>query len=277
MSECDVTRRLLPAFLDAELVDEERRAVEAHLSACAECRAACEDDAAFVAAIRAAMPDHAVPSALRERVGRLRPGPPRPSLRLAWVAGAAAAALLAVALGLLRGQGTSHPAPPAAAFVSVAVDSHLRYTGGRLPLEIRSDRPAEVSGWFNGRVPFNLTLPDYPVGPGEVKFYKLEGARLVAFEGDYAAFVVYRMDGRTISLLAASAERVRPSGGERVVSGGLTFHIDSVAGLKVITWSDKGLTYALAADVVVGGARSCLVCHGSPSERDKIEGLSSTT
>lgn len=277
MSECDATRRLLPSFLDGELVGAERRAVEAHLEACAECRAVCDDDATFGAAIQQAMPRHPVPPTLRERVSRLRPGASRPRARVAWVAGAAAAALLAVALGLLRGPGAPPVASPASAFVSLAVDSHLRYAGGRLPLEIRSDRPAEVSRWFAGRVPFHLTLPDYPVGPGEAKFYTLEGARLVGFEGDYAALVAYRMDGRTISLLAVSAGRVRPAGGDQVISGGLTFHVDSVAGLKIITWSDNGLTYALVSDVSAGAATSCLVCHGSPSERRKIEGLSSST
>ena len=273
MSDCDPVRRLLPSYLDAELVGEERRAVEAHLATCAECRAACEDDASFGAAIQEALPRHAVPHTLRERVSRLRLGTPRPGARVAWVAGTAAAALLAVALSLLRGPGT----PAVAAFVSLAVDSHLRYAGGRLPLEIHSDQPAEVSRWFEGRLPFHLTLPAYPVGPGEAKFYKLEGARLVGFEGDYAAFVAYRMDGRTISLLAVAADRAHPAGGDAVASGRLTFHVDSVAGLKIITWSDNGLTYALASDIAVGGARSCLVCHGSFADRRKIEGLSSST
>jgi hypothetical protein len=60
-----------------------------------------------------------------------------------------------------------------------------------------------------------------------------------------------------------------------VTSGGLTFFLESVAGLNVITWTDKGLTYALASDLEVSGERSCLVCHGSPEERRKIEGFSS--
>lgn len=273
MSDCDAARLLLPALLDGELVGAERRALETHLETCADCRAACEDDASFGAAIREAVPRHVVPHGLRERVTRLRPRASPRVVRVAWVVGAAAAALLAIAPAVLRGPAVR----PAATFASLAVDSHLRYAAGRLPLEIRSAQPAEVSRWFEGRVPFHLTLPDYPVGPGEAKFYTLEGARLVSYEGDYAAFVVYRMDGRTISLLAVSADRVRPSGGDQVVSGRLTFHVQSVAGLKVITWIDDGLTYALASDVAVSAARSCMVCHGAPHERGKLEGLSSST
>ena len=136
---------------------------------------------------------------------------------------------------------------------------------------MQSDRPERVSGWFAGRVPFHLALPDYPVGPGERKFYRLEGGRLVSFRNDYAAYVAYRMDEQPISLLVTSASSVTPEGGSLVKSGALTFHVESVAGLKVITWTDNGLTYALASDVAVEASRSCLVCHGSAAERDKIE------
>jgi hypothetical protein len=149
----------------------------------------------------------------------------------------------------------------------------MRLVSRQLPLEVRSEAPADVSRFFEGRVPFHLTLPDYPVGPGETKPYRLVGGRLVAFDGDYAAYVAYHMDERPISLLVTAAERVRPEGGETLVSGGLTFHIESVAGLKVITWTDKGLTYALASDLAVAGNRSCMVCHGSAEERRKLEGL----
>jgi hypothetical protein len=56
--------------------------------------------------------------------------------------------------------------------------------------------------------------------------------------------------------------------------GGLRFHLSSAAGLEVVTWTDSGLTYALASDLEVQGPRSCLVCHGSPEERARIQGFS---
>jgi anti-sigma factor RsiW len=275
--DCESVRRLIPALLDDELVGDERRPVEDHLQRCASCRAAFENESALSAAIREALPrEVAAPKDLEDRVAGLPlETKPRPG-RSAWqLVGVAAALLAAVGWATLKDWGGPRSINPGLA--SLAVDSHLRYASGRLPLEFRSDRPQHVSRWFAGRVPFNVTLPDYPVGPGERKFYTLEGGRLVSLEGDYVAYVAYRMEGRPISLLVASAERVHPSGRTVVPSGGLDFHIDSRAGLEVITWTDKGLTYALASDVSVGGAKSRLVCHGSPSERRKIEGLSPTT
>lgn len=277
MTECEVTRRALHAYLDGELVGDERRNVEAHLRACAACRRAHDNELALAAAIRQAVPSPPVPEQLERRVARLV-AEEAGSRRRAWLAAGLAAGLTLLTIGLV-GRAPDDPRRngPASEFVRVAVDSHLRYVAGRLPLEVRSEDPSRVSRFFEGRVPFHLTLPDYRGGPGEVKFYTLEGGRLVAFTGDYAAYVAYRMDGRPISLLVASADKVKPAGREVVRSGALEFHLDAVAGLNVIAWVDNGLGYALVSDLSVSGERSCLVCHGSPSERKKIPGFAPRT
>lgn len=274
MSACDALRRLISPYIDGELVGEDRAAFEAHVVGCADCRRSLEQEEAVVKAVRAALPLYSAPDSLRERVDGLVGGAPSRGART-WIPAALAAGVVLAMLGVLLGRGSARPptapGPPASDFAALASDTHLRYARGQLPLEFETDRPEAVSRWFAGRVPFHLTLPDYPVGPGERKFYRLEGGRLVSFKDDYAAYVAYRMDGQPVSLLVTSAERVRPEGGELVRSGALTFHLESLSGLKVITWSDKGLTYALASGVAVGGVRSCMVCHGSPEERHRIE------
>jgi anti-sigma factor RsiW len=272
MSPCRANALLVTAYVDGELVGDDRAAFEAHVASCLDCRRLLEDERAMIAAVRGSLPLHEVPTALRERVEALahapRRGGPSSAVRGRVLAAAAVLALALLAGGLaMRGR----PVAPASDFASLAVDTHLRYARGQLPLEVASDRPEAVSDWFSGRVPFHLALPDYPVAPGETKPYHLTGGRLVSFQRDYAAFVAYRMDDHPVSLLVTSSDRVRPQGGEIVRSGALSFHVESVAGLNVITWTDKGLTYALASDVTVPGARSCLVCHGSPTERQRIE------
>lgn len=271
MTDCDAARRSLLAYLDGELVGDERQAVEAHLQGCAACRRSYAAEEGLTAAIEAALPRPAAPEALRARVARLAERSGSRTRRYVTFAAtlAAAVALLAIGIGRFRASEARRND-----LVSVAIDSHLRYAGGRLPLEVRSEKTDDVSRFFEGRVPFHLTLPDYPVGPGEQKFYTLEGGRLVSLRDDYAAYVAYRMETRPISLLVASAARAQPSGRETVTSGRLTFHLDSVAGLNVITWVDNGLAYALVSDLSVNGDKSCLVCHGSPSERKKIPGFS---
>lgn len=278
MSGCDAFRRLISPYLDGELVEEDRADFEAHVGGCAACRQSLEDEREVVDALqRGARPVPPAPRELRARVDRMLADAQLPNAAASRWGGplVIAASLVAIAVvgATLLQRSSALPPRGLTAFASVAADTHLRHARGQLPLEVRSDVPADVSRFFEGRVPFHLALPDYPVGPGERKPYHLDGGRLVAFGDDYIAYVAYRMEGRPISLLVASADSARPEGGSEVVSGGLTFHIESVAGLKVITWSDKGLTYALVSDLAVTGSRSCIVCHGSDAERRKIEGL----
>jgi len=158
-------------------------------------------------------------------------------------------------------------------FARMAVDTHLRHLRGQLPLEITSDSPQEISTWFAGKVPFRVELPNYQESSGQEKLYQIEGARLVGFRNDYAAYVAYQMRKRPISLVITSASAAVPRGGERIVSKGITFHYDSIDGLKVITWTDRGLTYALVSDLEERGQRSCIVCHQGTRDRDFIENL----
>jgi anti-sigma factor RsiW len=272
---CRTAAPLVSAYIDGELAGDERTAFEGHLATCPACRQRLDEERAVVAAVRGSLPLYGAPAPLRERVEALLDRAPEPARRArAAVAAAAGFALLATAAALLLAART--PRPPAAAaaeFAAMAVDTHLRYARRQLPLEVVSDRPAAVSGWFEGRVPFHIALPDYPLAPGERKPYRLEGGRRVSFQGESAAYVAYRMDDQAVSLLVTSSDRVRPAGGEIVRSGALAFHVQALAGLNLITWSDKGLTYALASDVAVPGARSCQVCHGSPDERPRLEPL----
>jgi anti-sigma factor RsiW len=158
-------------------------------------------------------------------------------------------------------------------FAMMAVNTHLRHLRGQLPFEISSDLPEEISHWFSGKVPFSLQLPKYQEESGQEKLYSLEGARLVGFKNDYAAYVAYQMQKRHISLVVTSSQVAVASGGEEIVSKGLTFHCDSIDGLKVITWSDRGLTYALVSDLEERGQQSCMLCHAGTKDRDFIEDL----
>jgi anti-sigma factor RsiW len=279
---CEAARRLVLAYVDGELVAEERASFETHVEICEACRHAIRDEVALGQTLARALPRVQAPENLRRRVesmfkgeASLAPAPRRRSVALA-----AALILAAVLGGYALGRRAPLPAVTAAEtgvpadLASLAADTHLRYTRGQLPLEVGSARPEEVSHWFSGRVPFNLALPDYPVGPGEQKFYRLQGGRLVAFGGDYAAYVAYSMEDHPISLIVTSARLARPEGGETVKFRSLVFHQQAVQGLKVITWTDNGLTYALASDLSVRGEQSCMVCHGSPQERRLIEGFS---
>ena len=250
----------IPLYLDDELQEGESLALETHVKVCPDCRAALDAEREFVAAIRKARPGYTAPKPLRESVAKLlQESCSRRRLLSPWPI--AACALLALGLAIFwYAAGKSFQAERSP-FVDTAVKTHLRYVEGQLPLEILSDSPEKVSAWFAGKLGFNLKLPDYPQRPAEPKPYHVEGARLVGFKEDYAAYIVYRLKGHPISLLVTADSVAKPSGGEEIPWEGLRFHFQSVAGWKVLTWSDDGLTYALVSNLEERGQASCVVCH----------------
>jgi anti-sigma factor RsiW len=293
-------------YLDDELHGRELSDFEQHLEDCLECRRSCHQERCIFESVRAARPlytaspelrdriadileqtpePYVAPSPLRDRVQQIlgfdqRPAAQRPSAtrsaapRLAFPRMLALACVLAAVLfagfWILR----PRPAMPTPSeFAIMAVDTHSRRIRNQLPLEIETASPAEISDWFSGKVPFSLKLPTYQENSGQEKLYHLEGARLVGFKNDYAAFVAYRMRNRPITLVVTSNRVAMPSGGEEIPSKGLKFHYDAINGLKVITWTDRGLTYALVSDLEERGQQSCIVCHEGTKDRDFIENL----
>lgn len=298
MMQCQDLRLRMTFYLDDELHNGERTDFEAHLQACVVCRQLCEQERYELESIRALHPLYTAPVELRERVTALieeAPTPYRAPLALRdrlqqmlWPAPPPSffsrpvrAFSFAVLLVSLCAVGLSawwlrqqlEPTPEPSEFARMAVDTHLRRLRNQLPLEISSESPGEISDWFAGKVSFSLKLPNYQEASGQDKVYRLEGARLVGFKNDYAALVAYQMGQHPITLVVTSNTAATPAGGEEITSKGLRFHYDALNGLKVITWTDRGLTYALISDLAERGQQSCIVCHEGTKDRDFIEGL----
>lgn len=297
MSQCEKIIEQMSFYLDDELHDSEYAEVERHLSACAGCSTVFEQESSVLEQIRNLQPlYHAtpelrariegdlsgeitgidVPQMLRARVQQTLSQlsvPPSRSFSPARVFAMAMVLLTMGLAGYLIAYTQRDPFPPTGDFARMAVDTHQRRINGQLPLEIEADSPSEISSWFAGKVSFSLELPNYQEASGQEKLYRLEGARLVAFNNDYAAFVAYRMHHRPITLVATSNAVARPVGGEEIATKGLTFHYQNVNGFKLITWTHRGLTYALVSDLEERGQQSCLVCHAGTKDRDFIEDL----
>jgi anti-sigma factor RsiW len=279
MNDCDDIKGRLGLYLDNELQGEDRNVVASHLQSCAACTTALEDEKAFLEIVRASSPTSVASEELKGKVQKLVgvPGFHRPSFksRRVWIA--IAATLLVLLLPLIVWKfGRRNLSPTSkqpSAFALMAAETHLRHTRGQLPLELESNNPEQISRWFSNKVNFGVTLPNYQESSGQEKLYTLEGARLVSFRDVYAAYVSYRMSTHPISLVITNDSVAHPSGGEEISAKGLMFHYDAIKGLKVITWSDRGLTYALVSDFEERGQQSCIVCHQGTKDRDFIEPL----
>ena len=284
-SKCDEIRGRFTLYLDNELQGEERAVVEAHLAECELCAPMFARELSFHNAVRESAPLHLAPPELRAKVqkilsrvseaGGAEDNGSRRASRVRWFV-AAAAALLLLLLPLIVWRivkQSSVPPVRASTFALMAAGTHLRHMRGQLPLEVESENPQQISTWFVNKVNFRVQLPNYQESSGQEKLYTLEGARLVGYQNDYAAYVAYRMNERPISLVITSDAVAKPSGGEEIRAGQLMFHYNAIDGLKVLTWSDRGLTYALVSDLEERGQQSCIVCHAGTKDRDFIEPL----
>ena len=298
MNQCEEMRAQMTFYLDDELQGSERALLEAHLSDCEGCLQVFTSERRFLEIIRGVKSLHLAGPELRARVekilndaraaqgvpresrSRLRrflpqPGSNAPALMNRRTLTLTAVIAVAGVIGFwsLTQRRNNRPHNPPSEFAMMAVDTHQRHLRGQLPFEVASEVPEEISEWFAGKVPFSLKLPNYQESSGQEKLYDLEGARLVGYKNDYAAYVAYEMRKRPIGLVVTSGTVTQPSGGEEIVSKGITFHYDAIDGLKVITWSDRGLTYALVSDLEERGQQSCIVCHQGTKDQDFIERL----
>jgi anti-sigma factor RsiW len=274
----------LTLYLDNELQGDERGMVEAHLSECESCAAIFARELNFLNAVRESAALHVAPPELRAKVQRIlsegvsgvagsEERRPRRASRVSWLVAAAAAVLLLLLPLLVWRIVKQSNTPTASNFALMAAETHLRHMRGQLPLETESANPQEISSWFLNKVNFSVKLPNYQESSGQEKLYTLEGARLVNYQKDYVAYVAYKKKERPISLVIPSDSLARPSGGEEIQARGLTFHYNAIDGLKVLTWSDRGLTYALVSDLEERGQQSCIVCHEGTKDRDLLEPL----
>jgi anti-sigma factor RsiW len=283
MSVCDDIRGRLNLYLDNELQGEERAQLELHIRDCESCRTLAAAEQRFLNAVREAQPLFIASPELQSRVRSVLEtssdesgnASQRWSPKRAKLAALVAATLLLLLLPVLiwRLRNSEPRSPGVSNFALMAADTHLRHMRGQLPLEMTATAPEHVSQWFANKTRFNVKLPNYQESAGHEKPYILEGARLVAYKNDYAAYVAYEMKDRPISLVITADSVAELAGGEEIKAKGLTFHYNAIWGLKVLTWSDRGLIYALVSDLEERGQESCIVCHQGIKDQDFIAPL----
>jgi anti-sigma factor RsiW len=199
------------------------------------------------------------------------PSSERPWALARWLAPVAALALI---VGVLTTIPSSSRAPfSGKKFAEFAVNTHKRHAGGKLALEVRSSSQQELNQWLKAKSPFSVALPASPVESGEERLYDLQGAQLVRLGDKPAAFIAYqvtmpKLQTAAASLIVTPDSVASASGGIEVDFKKVSFHYLTVDGYKVVTWTAKGLTYALVSEEGNSTQRSCMVCHSAMKDRD---------
>ena len=298
MNSCEECIFRIDLYLDGELREDELDIFNRHLSDCSSCREKLAARQQFLNQIRSARPLHVLSPELRVKLAALMPAEPpdyqalpalhghtdsmkvkgRKGSRFRWFRTGPVPALVACGLTIVGAAllwSFSVREMRATAFVDAAEKTYRQQLAGRLPFEVTTSSPAEMSAWFANKVLFHFRLPNYQDGSGQDPKYKLSGGRLITFRNDNAAYIAYRMKTQLVGLLVVSASSSAASGGEETVSKSLTFHTHRRHGLQVVTWSVHNLTYALVSDVNMPSSQSCAVCHPSAKDRGLIGGIKS--
>ena len=239
---CQELRACLGAHLDGELDPARSLAADEHLAFCMECQWAYAKERELGTLLRTRLPREPVPDALRERIrGALRRADRQERWGgarrvLAWAVPAAALVLLAVGIGLWE-----KSAPPV---VNELVAKHMMYSRLDAPAEIMSASQEAVSGWFKGRVRFEVVVPNF--SPSGIR---LVGGRLSDLSDRPVAYLLYEKGRSLVSLFAFPSQGLALPDRGWVRVGDGRFYVTEVKGAEVVLWTQGGLAYALVSSL----------------------------
>jgi anti-sigma factor RsiW len=232
-----ITDTELNAYLDGELSEEERRAVESRLAGDPEsARRVAEltriDDA--IRARYAPVLDEPLPERMQATLSgssaRISQGP--------WMRAAAAVLLLLLGGGagyLVRGL-VEQPEAQVARLVNFAVKAHAVYTPEVLhPVEVGASEEAHLVKWLTKRLGANVRAPAL-----SAQGFKLLGGRLLPHpDGPAAQFMYENGQGRRLTLYVRRVAATEDTAFQFATSGGHS----------AFYWIDRPLAYALVGEL----------------------------
>lgn len=240
---CQELRACLDAHLDGELPLERSLVADEHLAFCMECQWAYAKERELRSLIRTRLPHEPVPEGLRERVRlavrRAERGDRRGAARrlLLWALPVAAVLLLVFGVGLWERKA---PSP----VVSELVSKHAMYSRLDAPAEVVSASRETVSGWFKGRVRFEVVVPDF--SPSGIR---LVGGRLADLSDRPVAYLLYEKGRSLISLFAFPRQGLALPARDVIRVGEGQFYVTQVRGAEVVLWNQGDLAYALVSSL----------------------------
>jgi anti-sigma factor RsiW len=263
---------------EGELSAAEAARAQEHIDSCAECAKTCEQIRLSLKGIRQTAPQTLSETAAarikhtlkQQRATDITPGHVRPSLiysiRLVVVA-----AVVAVAAWWLHQPRLSIEveSEPKTDFERAALTGYAGYLKGSIGFDLETSSPQEARTWIRRlERRFDAPLATFRAAEEERRF-RLQGLKVIPYQGKQALMVVYRIDGRDVVLLTAPASDVGDAPRAGLLSKDI--HFAASHDLKILSWKSSGEVYTLVSDLPGKGMQSCFICHTDATRRRLIE------
>jgi anti-sigma factor RsiW len=276
----------LQLLIDRELIGEDEEQSLAHLETCPDCQRELEEMEAYSRRVRAARPQVQAPASLRQRVensfaqAQSTRGPSQSagiqivtrkrSIGAWWFAAAAAMFFAVVALTLLV---MSQRRQNVNLLSSAVIRAQQDLEKGKLPLDITTDSPQQVSDWFGAHLSFPFHMANAGIASDDRAKYKLVGGRLMSVNGEQAALLSFRLSDEQVSLIVVPGSLPIDTCGTAIPSDGVTLHAHDQDDMHVVSWRNRGLSYGLAFRATTRVPGTCARCHrenGSGNQGNRL-------
>ncbi|HKN70484.1 MAG TPA: anti-sigma factor [Terriglobales bacterium] len=236
----DIWQPKIDRYVDAELSDEEMRAMDAHLRECSSCAVQAlrqmrlKHDTKLAARRYAPSPQFRRKIAnqvIADQVGARRPV----SWRWGWAPLLAAAVMILLVAGIFLSRSSEQARSEQ--LLSELTDIHVANLAASSPVDVVSSDRHTVKPWFQGKVPFSFNLPELAGSP-----FTLVGGRLTYLDHEPGAHLIYNIGAHHISVFVY---RDQPDLAHAFSTGEssrdvLKFHVES--------WSAHELRYFVVGD-----------------------------
>jgi len=235
--KCDEAQRAIPWLLDDELESTTTLELEAHITACTECRAMYEREGRLGLVLRRAGASVVAPPALRHRIRDLLDAEERRSSGLRQLVPVVAAVAILAAFSL-RGAGAT------LGFAPEAEEAAARYARN-LPMDVVAADLGQVQSFFNDKLPFAVRVPRVTTAP-----VQLLGGRITQIHNRDAAYVRYDVPSGRVSVFVYEDTRPELNEGAAYYRiGQQRVQVQRVRGYTVAHWRQAGLAYSLVTDL----------------------------
>lgn len=246
--DCREVERFLYAYLDGEFNEEERVVITAHVQSCPGCKRLVSHEERFLRKLRQTAADEpAAPPLLAHKVRRALdrveqsgdvPQPEGWSAR--WFK---LLVPVAVALALAVGVSFSSRQPQHASLASMAEQS-VEWHRRNLPFDVSGPNADTIRNYFSDKVPFAVRPPQFDTARVE-----LVGGRLSNLREHQAAYLVYQVGGRRVSVFIFDPRSMGSEGGQVVRVGRREVRWHNLRGYTVAMYRSGGMGYVLASDM----------------------------